>query len=89
MSCPPALCAASLGIAVTLYGVATNDGAKFSFRINDGADQSCTSLRNNSDILYYGSELCSIDGLDGTVNHTLTIQHTDINGTWLPIDYLE
>ena len=87
MSHLSALCAASLGVAVTLYGTIQHDGANFSFIVNGAPPQLCTSRQNGSDV--FGSELCSIGNLDGTGQHTLTIQHTDPSGGWLAIDYLE
>ena len=84
-----ALCTASLGVAVTLYGLIQDDGANFSFIVNGAPPQLCTSRGNGGDVWSFGSELCSIGKLNGTGQHTLTIQHTDPSGGWLAIDYLE
>ena len=79
----------SLGTVISLYGVTHIDGAKFSFSIKDGPSQSCTSWRNDSGTWWFRTQLCTISGLDGTTNHTLTITHTDLTGLWLPLDFFE
>lgn len=81
------LFAASLGSAVSLYGVTSDNGARFSFSTNGGPSLSCTSWRNDSTQLFQ-TELCIIAGLDASV-HTVTITHTDNSGRWLYIDFLE
>lgn len=80
---------ASLGTVAVFYGVALGGGASFSFSLNNGPSQSCTCWQDDGYQLRYETELCIISGLDGTAQHTLTVTHIDINGSWLSFDYLE
>lgn len=73
---------------VCIYGVTQNDGANFSFSINNGPSQSCTSWRNDTFWTFQVS-LCTIAGLDAATQHTLTVKHTDVSGRWLYLDFLE
>lgn len=91
MSHIAALFAGSLGTAVSLYGLANDSGANFSFSINNGPSQSCTARKNGYGGYGggYKTKLCTIPELDGTVQHMLTVTHTDLGGRWLPLDFLE
>jgi hypothetical protein len=82
--------AATLGSVVVFFGVAHANGARFSFDINNGPSQSCTCWLNaNSSVWHFRVELCSLTGLNELAQHTLTITHTDVSGSWLKLDYLE
>jgi len=76
------------GVAVTLYGLLQDNGANFSLTVGDFS-QNCTSRQNKTNTWSFGSELCSMGDLDGTVQSTLVIRHTDPRGGWLTIDYLD
>lgn len=73
----------------SLYVVTHGGGGNFSCSINNGPSQSCSYWRNDN--YQFGYELCTLSGLrlDGTVQHTLTITHTDVDGFWLHFDHLE
>lgn len=83
------LCHAPPGTAVSLFGVAHIDGANFTFSIEGGPSKQCTAWRNDTGTWWFQSELCSLTGLDGGKNHTLTITHDDFTGLWAPLDFLE
>lgn len=80
-SCP-------LGTVVNLYGVAHIDGANFSFAVDNDEPKNCTCWINDN-TWRYKRPLCDLSGLDGTLNHTLTVTHTDVSGLWLNFDFLE
>jgi hypothetical protein len=78
----------STGTAVTFYGLAHHNGAKFSFSISDGPSQTCSCWLNGTS-WHFRTELCSITGLGGWAQHTLTITHSDVTGLWVKLDYLK
>lgn len=77
-----------LGTVVNLYGVAHIDGANFSFAVDNVEPKNCTCWINDN-TWRYKRPLCDLSGLDGTLNHTLTVTHTDVSGLWLNFDFLE
>ncbi|KAF8299215.1 hypothetical protein DL93DRAFT_2233960 [Clavulina sp. PMI_390] len=76
------------GTAVSVYGVTHNDGAKFTFTVDESHTQDCTCYAD-SDVWTFRALLCTIDGLDGSSSHDLVITQNDASGLWVALDFLE
>ncbi|KAF8301483.1 hypothetical protein DL93DRAFT_502640 [Clavulina sp. PMI_390] len=76
------------GTAVSMYGVTHNDGAKFTFTVDESHTQDCTCY-TDSDVYTFRALLCTIDGLDGSSSHDLVITQNDASGLWVALDFLE
>jgi hypothetical protein len=71
----------------SLYVVTHSGEGNLSFSINNEPPPSYSYWQN--DTYWIGFKIRTLCKLDGVVQHTLTITHTDVDEFWLHFDYLE